>query len=111
MRTGGRPVTIDGVTYPSTAHAAGVLGVSYWVARYLARSGAAAQRRKPRRPSGSGRTKTEHPPTRNAVKILRRVAGLLESSVWIRRLPLPHHCEIAKARHILQQQADLLAER
>ena len=48
--------------------------------------------------------------TAYAVKILRRVAGLLESSIWIRRLPPPHHCEIAKARHILQQQADLLAE-
>lgn len=111
IRTGGKPVTIDGVTYSSTAQAAGALGVSYWAARYLARSGATAQRGKPPRPSVSGSTKADHPPTRNAVKILRRVAGLLESSVWIRRLPLPHHCEIAKARHILQQQADLLAER
>jgi hypothetical protein len=109
IRTDGKPVTIDGVTYPSTADAAGALGVSYWVARYLARSGTAAQRGKRRRPSGSA--KPDHPPTRNAVKILRRMAGLLESSIWIRRLPSPHHCEIAKARHILQQQADLLAER
>jgi len=105
IRTGGKPVTVDGVTYSNTAQAAAALGVPYWVARSLGRSG--TQRGK-RRPSGSGSAKTDHPPTRNAVKILRRVAALLESSVWIRRLPPPHHCEIAKARHILQQQADLL---
>jgi hypothetical protein len=110
IQTGGKPVTIDGVTYSSTAQAAGALGVSYWVARSLAQSGTAAQCGQRRRPSGPGCAKPDQPPTRNAVKILRRVAGLLESSIWIRRLPPPHHCEIAKARHILQQQADLLAE-
>jgi len=110
IRTGGRPVTIDGVTYSSTAEAAGALGVSYWVARYLVRSGMAARRGKRPPPSGSASAKPERPPTRNAAKLLHRIAGMLESSVWIRRLPSPHHCEIAKARHILQQQADLLAE-
>jgi len=111
IRTGGKPVTIGDVTYLSTAEAAGALGVSYWVARYLVRSGtAAAARRGKRPPPGDASARPERPPTRNAVKLLRRLAGMLESSVWIRRLSPAHHCEIAKARHILQQQADLLAE-
>ena len=110
LRIGSKPVTIDGVTYPSTAEAADALGVSYWVARYLARSGTAARRCR-RSPAANGAPpKAGHPPMRNAIKILRRTAALLESSVWIRRLPASHHCEIAKARHMLQQQADSLAE-
>lgn len=100
-----KPCTIGGVDYPSHVAAAAALGVTRQRIHQLA---AQCGRRPP--PSAPGRAKPDQPPTRNAVKILRRVAALLESSIWIRRLPSPHHCEIVKARHILQQQADLLAE-
>src|SRR5215468_11782725 len=64
IRTAGKPVTIDGVTYLSMAEAAGALGVSYWVARYLVRSGTAAARRGKRPPpSGDASAKPERPPT------------------------------------------------
>jgi hypothetical protein len=105
-----KPVTIDGVTYASMAEAAGALGVSYWVARYLARSGTATRRA--RRPTNLATTnaRREHPPTRNAVKLLRRMTALLDSSIWIKRLPAPRRRAIGKARHILDRQADLLAQ-
>jgi len=109
-RTGSKPVTIDGVTYPGTAAAAEALGVSYWVARYLARVGTAARRWRRPPTAKDVPAKAGRPPMRNAIKMLRRMADLLEASVWIRRLPASHHCEIAKARHILQQEADRLAE-
>jgi hypothetical protein len=108
VRACAKPVTIDGLTYPSTAEAAGALGVSYWVARYLARSGTATRRARPPAITAAMTTRREHPPTRNAVKLLRRMATLLDSSIWIRRLPAPCRREIAKARHILERQADLL---
>jgi hypothetical protein len=107
VRTDARPVTIDGVSYGSTAEAAGALGVSYWVARYLAKSGTVPQGS--RKPALAARNAApDYPPTRNAIKLLRRMAVALESSVWIRRLPEPRRCEIGRARHILQEQADLL---
>ncbi len=108
VRNGCQPVTIDGVSYPSTTEAAGALGVSYWVARYLAKSGTAMRRTRKPPQSAAETAKPDHPPTRNAIKILRRMAATLESSVWIRRLPDSRRCEIARARHILREQADLL---
>jgi hypothetical protein len=110
IRAGARPVTIDDVTYPSIAGAAGALGVSYWVARYLARLGTATRRRKRPPASSRAQAKPDQPPMRNAIKILRRMVVILNSSRWIRRLPESHRGEIAKARRILQHQADLLAE-
>ena len=92
------------------AEAADALGVSYWVARYLARSGRATRRAPRPAISAAAKARREHPPTRNAIKLLRRVAAIFESSIWIRRLPAPSRCEIAKAHHILQRQADLLVE-
>ncbi len=105
-----KPVTIDGMSYRSTTEAAGTLGVSYWVARYLARSETATRCSRKPPPSATGKAMPNHPPTRNAIRMLLRIVVTLESSIWIRRLPSPYHCEIVKARHILQQQADLLAE-
>ena len=102
------PVTIDRVTYSSTAEAAGALGVSYWVARYLARSGRPTRRPRSPTASSSAGAKPDQPPLRNAVKLLRRMAATLESSIWIRRLPESCRCEIAAARHMLERQADLL---
>lgn len=110
IRAGAKPVTIGDVAYPSIAGAAGALGVSYWVARYLARLGTATRRRKLPPVSSRAKAKLDQPPTRNAIKILRRMVIILDSSRWIRRLPELHKCEIAKARCILQHQADLLAE-
>jgi hypothetical protein len=101
-----KPVTIDGVTYPSTAEAASALGVSYWVARYLAKSGTMARCCRPRTTCSSA--KPNQPPTRNAIKLLRRMACDLEASIWIRRLPMPQRRQIVKACRLLQQQADLL---
>jgi hypothetical protein len=103
-----KPITIGDVTYRSTAEAAGALSVSYWVARYLAKSGKATRRCRQRAACPATKANANQPPTRNAVKLLRRMAAVLQSSVWIRRLPLPHHREIAKAGRILQRQADLL---
>jgi len=111
IRTGSKPVTIGGVSYPSTAQAAAALSVSYWVARYLARLGTATRRRKRPPASSDAKTKTDQPPMRNAIKILRRMVVILDSSCWIRRLPELHKHEIVKARRILQHQADLLSER
>lgn len=108
VRRQGMPVTIDGVSYRSTTEAAGALGVSYWVARYLARSGTATRRAKSPMASPNAKAKPDQPPLRNAIKLLLRTAVILESSVWIRRLPESHRYEVARARHILQQQADLL---
>jgi len=110
VRTGCKPVMIDGVRYPSTTAAAGVLGVSYWVARYLAKSGTAMRRTRKPPPSAARKAKPDRPPLRNAIKILRRMAATIETSVWIRRLPDARRCEIARARHILQEQANLLLE-
>jgi len=110
IRAGARPVTIDDVTYPSVASAAGALGVSYWVARYLARLGTATRRRKRPPAPSKAQARLDQPPMRNAIKILHRMVVILDSSRWIRRLPELHKGEIAKARCILQHQADLLAE-
>jgi len=107
---GGKPVTIDGTTYASVADAADALAVSYWAARYFARLGTAPQRRAMRTKANStARAKPRHPPVRNAIKVMRRVVLILEGSIWIRRLPPQNQCAIAKARQILQEQADLLA--
>jgi hypothetical protein len=103
-----KPVTIGGVTYRSTAEAASTLGVSYWVARYLAKSGKATRRCRQRAACSSANGNASQPPTRNAVNLLRRVAAVLQSSIWIRRLPSCHYREIVKAGRILEQQADLL---
>jgi hypothetical protein len=103
-----KPVTIGGVTYRSTAEAASALGVSYWVARYLAKSGTMTRRCRQRATHSTAKADSNQPPTRNAVNLLRRMAAVLQSSVWIRRLPLSRRREIAKAGRILQQQADLL---
>ena len=103
-----KPVTIGGVTYLSTTEAARALGVSYWVARYLAKSGRVTRRCRQRAACSMAKAESNQPPTRNAVNILRRVAAVLQSSVWIRRLPLSHYREIAKAGRILQRQAELL---
>jgi hypothetical protein len=105
---GRKPVTIGGVTYPSTAEAASALSVSYWVARYLAKSPKVTRRCRRRAAHSSAKARSNQPPTRNAVNILCRMAAVLRSSVWIRRLPLSHYREIVKAGCILQQQADLL---
>jgi hypothetical protein len=107
-RVPSKPVTIDGVTYPGIADAASALSVSYWTARYFARLGTMPRRRKRPPDASEARAKPDQPPLRNAMKIIRRAAMTLESSVWIRRLPLSNQRAIASARHILQQQADLL---
>jgi hypothetical protein len=106
VRKGCKPVTIGGVTYRSTAEAASALGVSYWVARYLAKSGQVTRRCRQRTTCSSA--KPNQPPTRNAIKLLRRMAGDLKGSIWIRRLPLPQRRQIVRACRMLQQQADLL---
>lgn len=105
-----KPVTIDGVTYPGVAHAADALGVSYWVARYLAKLGTVSRRCRPTPASSTAIAKPDRPPLRNAIKIIRRVVVTLESSVWIRRLPLSHQRTIAEALTVLQQQAAALVE-
>jgi hypothetical protein len=109
LRAGTKPVAIDGVTYRSVADAAAALGVSYWAARYIAKSGTLPLR--PQRAAlAKPAPKPDRPPLRNAIKIIRRVATTLECSTWIRRLPASNRCAIAEACHLLQQQADLLAD-
>lgn len=112
VRAGSKPVAIDGVTYASVADAADVLGVSYWVARYLAKLGTVSRRsrRAPSSFQATAITKPERPPLRNAIKIIRQVVVTLESSVWIRRLPQSHRRAIAEALTVLQQQAASLVE-
>jgi hypothetical protein len=110
VRVGSKPVVIDGVTYASVAGAAAALGVSYWVARYLAKLGTVSRRsrRAPASLQARAIAKPERPPLRNAIKIIRRVVAMLESSVWIRRLPQSHRRAIAEALTVLQQQAATL---
>jgi len=102
------PVTIDDVVYPSVAEAAKSLGVSYWAARYFAKTGRTTPPRSRR--TAKAAAGPSKPPLRNAAKTLRRIVVTLDTSIWIARLPLPRQRAIAKARRILMEQECSLRE-
>jgi|SRR5215813_3116519 len=102
-------VTIDGTAYESTAAAARALGVSYWAARYLVKLGGWPRCHK-RRTAATRKSRPRQPPMRNAANIIQRTVDILATSIWIARLPISQQCKIAKAREILQNQADALME-
>jgi len=107
-RTTQTPITIDNVVYPSVAEAAASLGVSYWAARYFAKTGRATSLGSRR--TGKGAVRRSKPPFRNAAKTLQRVVANLDASIWIVRLPLSQQRAIAKARRILIEQECFLRE-
>jgi hypothetical protein len=104
---GTKPVVIDGVSYRALPTAA-ALGLSYWAARYIAKSGTLPRRPQRRRCEAGAEARSaaaaqchqDHSPRRDDSRML----DLDPPASAIQPL---RHCE---ACHLLQRQADLLAD-